>query len=376
MLAGEICIPAAASKNPANQLQFIPAFGSSTAHKSGKKHQYQSSELLKALHSKLPVPDQASLEQLLGSANRLRIYAGGQSNGKPESKLILFDSKDPEILNSLLKALQIEDHADSFNQYLEPGDPTIELLKNNKRLAVLSFIHPDGLRWQRKWRFDSTLREPRQLIEWLASHKVDGPKQAFEEQVKDKRRSSADLQKWIMSMPECLRPYSNLIIAPAMTELLIYSPEPASTDELQAAEKLNPKNPHLKKLMSVLDSNIENKNVKILGLLQWYASGTGKWTGFPVYEELPAELLLMIPTESIVSTLKTENVSEPELAGAARFFSWHEFRRTKPQDLQLLDQKLKETLLAQCLKSEDPDIRKRAKISFAGRQNLRSADNR
>ena len=340
------------------QIQFSPGDGSTI----GGTSEVQTNNIHQVL-SKLPVPSQSALDTALNKANRVRIFEGGSLKGKPLTNTILLDSKDEKVRRELSKALKIDEDATSFCQQISLGGPTIELLHNNKRIAIITYHHDQVIRWEKQWRCDASLTYGRRLIDWFAENGVEGPKLVFEEGLKDKRRTSADLQKWMMSMPECLRPYWGLVVVPGMSDILIYSPLPDKLTHNSNAVMIK-NNPRLAKISSILDTEFTDSQVKILALLQWYASGVGAWTGFPSYEELPAELLLQIPSQQIIEALQQKNVSEPEFDGAARYFASHLFRVSKPHDLDLLDPSLKDKLLKQCLKSDDMDKRNRAESAF------------
>lgn len=342
------------------QLQFTPGDGST----SGGADIVTKNNLQTVL-SHLPTPSQSALDAVLAETDRVRVFEGGSLKGKPLTNEILLDSTDENIRAELAKALRIDEDPDSFCQQISLGGPTIELLRGKKRLALITYHHDQVIRWEKAWRFDASLAYGRRLIDWFASNGVDGPKQAFEARLKDKRRTTADLQKWMMSMPECLRPYWSLVVVPGMSDILIYSPLPAAGKNESEQPALTIKsNPRLQKINEILDGEFKDPQFKILALLQWYASGVGAWTGFPSYEELPAELLLQVPSEQIVEALHLKGVNEPELDGAARYFASHLFRIAKPRDLRLLDLPLKEQLLKQCMKSDDMDKRSRAESAF------------
>lgn len=315
----------------------------------------------KILSSKLPDPTQSSLDEVLEKTNRIRIYDGGVAKGKILSKKVLLDSHDIETIKSLGKALSIDE--DRPCQEMSIGGPTIELMHDKKKLALLVYQHGgNAIRWENNWHLDAPLRSSRQLVDWFAERGITGPSVAIENELKDKRRTAADLQKWLMSMPACLRPSTGLIVVPGMTDLLIFSPLPGkklpnTAIPITADERI-------KHVMSELDAEFNDPHVKILALLQWYASGVGVWTGFPSYEEMPAELLLTIPTQTIIDALHMKTVSEPEIEGAARYFASQIFRVSRPQDLKLLDTQLRTTLLQHCMKSEDQDKRYRAECAF------------
>lgn len=369
---GEHAKDSAETRRPKIDLKFSAGDRSTTGEKTVAVDE---KALVKILRSKRSNPNQASLDKVLQNTNRVRIFAGGEENGKPLTKKVLADTKDPVLLQKLKDCLRIDDESEILGRDMCTGDPTIELMSGNKSLAVLGFHHARAVRWSKKWKFDGSLKDGRQFVDWFADNGVNEPKTEFDAALKESRKSSADVKKWSMAMPECLRPFWGEVVKPGMQDLLIFVPEPSPSDQLRSPEASVTNSDSRKSMMSALDAYFPKKKDKILALLQWYASGIGKWTGFPSYEELPADLLLMLPTNSIIEALSDNDVSDPEMEGGARFFASHTVRMTKPQDLSLLDAHLKQRLLDHCLKSDDEDKRARAKKCFATADSLQSADN-
>lgn len=366
-------LPSQAAPDAFSKLQFIPEHGSADRVTQGTM---KVSSLLEVLRSRLPNPSQRSLDRMLAKADGVRVYAGGESNGRPLSDKILLETSRPEVLAELSKSLRIDEDPEGLGHDMCFGDPTIVLMSGKKRLAVIGFHHARAIRWDKSWKFDAPLKDGRLLVDWFYRNGIDGPKQAMEAELKEKRRTSADLQKWVMATPACLRPYLNAVVLPEMTQVLMFLPEPDPADELRDSRSpALEESPRQKQLMSVLDESYKDEHDKILALFQWYASGVGAWTGFPAYEELPAQLLLMLPTPKIIDGLNAKNVSEPELEGAARYFASRTFRLAKPRDISLLDDKLRQRLLEHCLKSSDKDKRNRAERAFSADPPLKSADN-
>ncbi|MBX9689709.1 MAG: hypothetical protein K2X27_23575 [Candidatus Obscuribacterales bacterium] len=358
-----------ANKSSRIELQFSPEPGGTGG---GISEPVPTNVIVKQLRSKLPNPSQESLDAVLDKADRVKVYAGGESKGKPLSEQVLLDSQSRKVLSALSECLHITNQSDVNDMC--SGDPTIELLAGKKRLAVIGFHHARAIRWSKGWKFDASLADGRRLAYWFNDNGIPGPLQAYEAEIRELRRSSAELQKWRMSMPECLRPYIQEMMALGMPDMLVYSPEPNSTDPLNAPSPA-PASPGLLTMQKVLAEDFSNRQTQILAMLQWYASGTGRWTGYPMYEDLPAHLLVMIPTEQIIQALQSASVSEPELEGAARFFASYTFRKSKPQDIALLPTALKQNLLGNCLKSADPEIQKRGKRAFADSETVKTADN-
>ena len=318
----------------------------------------------KFLNSKLPSPSQKSLDNLVTQMDRVRIIAGGEFNGKPLDKKVLLDSRDAKVLKELIECLKISEDPRTFGQEMNSGDPTLEIYAGGKRLAVLGYHHSLTIRWSKGWKFDGQLLDGRRFSEWFATNGVPGPKLEREVSLKENRQAASDMRKWAQSMPDVLKPSWQEVIGDSLPGMVVFVPEPSVDDE---NENPAPRavNPRLEKLLASLDEAYKDKQSRTLALCQWFSSGCGKWTGYPPYEHIPGEILLMIPTEEIVAALKRSDVTEPELDGAARYFAWHTFRSQKPQDIKLLDSDLRQKLLKVSLKSQDSTKLARARLAFS-----------
>lgn len=314
------------------------------------------------LNSKLPAPSQVQLDRLVEQCDRVRVYAGGEFDGKPLSKTILSETSNPMLIHALKSALQIDTSPKCYEHDTCLGDPTIELLNGKKRLAVLAYHHGKSLRWTKAWRFDAKLEDGYELAQWLEMLNVPEPKIALEAARKEERQSSSQLQAWILSTPVCLREHliDSLGLA---SNLVALSPDPKSLQGL-APRKLQT-NAQEAKLVAVLNENYQSEKDAILALMQWYGTGTGSWSAYPAYEDIPARLLLLFPTKKILQALTASDVSPPEFEGAARFFSSYCFLSSKPNDLRLLDKGLKEHFLSICAQSQEPSRQERGRQAFA-----------
>lgn len=348
--------PKESKRNPKNILSF-------TTESGGAGGGIAVNVSKKFLNPKLPLPSQKSLDAISARISRVRVIAGGEINGKPLDKKVLLDSSDKKVLDELIACLKIEEDPKTFGHDMCYGDPTIEIYEANKRVAVLGFHHSRAIRWDKAWRFDGQLKDGRRFAEWFATNGVPGPKKERETALKEIRQSQADIRKWAQSMPDCLQNNWDDVIGDSMPGMLVFTPAPSADDLNQAAvpAKVNPK---LTKLMSVLDNAYKDKASKVLALCQWFASGTGKWTGYPSYEQRPGELLLMIPTQQIIDALRKKDITAPELEGAARYFAWHDFRAEKPADFKLLDAEMKKKFLDITQKSKDRDKNSRGQLAF------------
>ena len=114
-----------------------------------------------------------------------------------------------------------------------------------------------------------------------------------------------------------------------------------------------------------LARQIQDVPERIRMLFTWYGSGSGPWSGFPAYEEVPGRLLSDYEPSVLVSVLVHTHPSQSEIEGAARFFSGRTPERNAKANATLPAQ-LKKVLWEHVLKSGDEDKIERSRPALGG----------
>jgi hypothetical protein len=79
---------------------------------------------------------------------------------------------------------------------------------------------------------------------------------------------------------------------------------------------------------------------RILVLFAWYASGTGRWSGYPADEEIVADLLHRYPFAELSQVAQSDALTDLQLKGAARFFAGWILGHQESDDRRVLTQGL------------------------------------
>jgi hypothetical protein len=162
--------------------------------------------------------------------------------------------------------------------------------------------------------------------------------EAQDKAAKDQRQSQIDEVRWAKGMPASVKPIWRLTREPDIGDLQPYR--------------------------IALEAQYPDQRERILALLRWFGSGAGPWSGFPIYEEVPEQLLLDFPTLEIVGAIQGAHLADDQVEGAARLFGGWDFRQQRPKDRGLLPPLLRRRLLEHSLKSRDQDKIQRAKAAF------------
>jgi hypothetical protein len=282
-----------------------------------------------------------SLHTALRDVTRLRVRSGGTCHRELEAEKTLLDLRDAAQIAQCVQGICIDSDESGFACGC-CGDPTLEFYKDDAIVVSLGFHHGQSLRWpDGKWSGDGALtrNSAEFLVRWLTDHGVSGPQEEREEQIRLQQESRESNDKWLRAMPECLKPFWSDMQLPFVRK---------GTQELEAA----------------LTKEFPDSNARVLALLTWYGSGEGPWSGYPHYESIAEELLLLNKTESILAAIQDQELTEQQTEGLARLLAGRSFSQQRPNDLRNVPDELKARLLKYSLQSNDEDRRRRAQAAF------------
>lgn len=164
------------------------------------------------------------------------------------------------------------------------GDVRFEVFdRTGERLAVVVLHHGATLRWE-AWESDAVLADGRLLLAWLDGHGMPGPLLQFEADRLREQEWTVEERNWQAAMPAGLEGLADRILGLSRTG---GSPAPELLAEL--TDRL-----HL-----IFPDPVE----RVLALLGWYGSGSGRCSGFPVHEGVPGELLGRVPIADLLAAL-------------------------------------------------------------------------
>jgi hypothetical protein len=253
---------------------------------------------------------------------------------------IVYSSSDAKDLSELKQALTIEVHEGELHCLCLPV-MRIHFFRRSKELGTL-LVYPDALTIGfSRWSSDTRIADKEKWLRWFDVRKINGPRQAAEEKEASEKRDRADEERWVSAMPPSLRP-----LWPKVAD--VFPGQPVDTKPLSQA----------------LDKEFPDANKRVLALMSWFGSGAGAWSGFPMYESVPEQMLLEYPTTDLVGAVQGAALSEQEQEGAARLFAGWEFNQKRPQDIRLVPTDVRHMLLEHSLKSTDEDKLGRAHQAF------------
>ena len=218
------------------------------------------------------------------------------------------------------------------------GNPAIFLYRDGEEIGWLTNHHARLLR-SSLWKSDAKITDVEAFLTWFDNRKILQPRDEFQAGLKRERESEAAYEKWVAAMPVSLQPHW----------------EAASRSALD---------PDLDALRPALEMEFPEKNDRILALFGWFGSGTGKWSGYPVYETVAEVMLLDYSTSDLLAAVKERSLTASQIEGVARLFAGWNFSQQRPVDVDQLPSRLKEELLQHCETSDDEDKLSRVRNAF------------
>lgn len=274
----------------------------------------------------------AELARLIDKADKLVVLESPRQGAK-----VLFESTERSDLDALKSALKVE-RPERFLHCMCDGTPAFFLYAKGEKIAQITNHHAKVIRCN-LWGGDATLLDAEALLKWFDARKIPGPRKEYTLDLKLRKEADEAEKKWVTAMPPALQPHWG-----------------------KAKQSLF--EPDLPPLRKALESQVSDKNERILALFAWFGSGRGPWSGFPAYESIAEEMLLDYPTRDLLTAIAGKELSAAQTEGVARLFGGWDFSQRRPDDRKLLPAELKAKLLKHALTSQDEDKRGRAQRAF------------
>jgi hypothetical protein len=270
---------------------------------------------------------------LIDQADEMVVYSEGL---KRESEV--YRSGERKDFEELKVAISLSPSGGPFACACIDG-PEIALLKNKKEIAAV-WNHEGTAIGSSVWEGDWDNRDPDRWLHWFDARGMTYAREFFDQMRAQERKHEKDEKRWLSAMPASLQPMW-----------------------ADAHKQFDPplKYADLKALNAALEKQYPDTYERILGLMGWFGSGAGPWSGYPGYEQIAEKLLRQYPTAELIRAAESGNLTDQELEGAARILAeW-----TPVPDKTPIPAALRRTLLEHCLKSSDEDKVARAHKAFA-----------
>jgi hypothetical protein len=309
-----------------------------SADKREKTHAVKPAELLAAI---------GQADKIVVSDSAPGAYVGGGS-APPR---VLYSSASPRDISELREAIAIEPPKGWFRCACIPPIEII-LSRSGKEFGVIS-VQEDLTIGFSRWSRDARSADQEKLLQWFDARGITGPRRGVEGIRAREKADRLASERWLSATPSSLRP-----LWPKLMEDQHWWSDPPSA----VRASVNVLTPELAKEYSDVPHRIR-------ALFAWFGSGVGPWSGFPVYEDVPAQLLLKYQPAELINALQGTTPTHSEMEGAARFFAGYTYGALfRPKEdktlIALIPAQLKKSPLEHVLKGGDQDNIKRARSAF------------
>ncbi|CAN5917022.1 hypothetical protein BH11BAC7_BH11BAC7_24380 [soil metagenome] len=258
--------------------------------------------------NKPPKPTNAGLSELFVGVNKVVIKDNGVNEHKAISNKILLIISQEDKIQKLESLLEIDETNTGF-YCMCLGTYAIELCSDAQVKATIGFHHGLSIRYH-NWEGDAGLAKSDDLLAFLAEQGFTKP---FDDRTKDKKRSE-DYQvaerEWLEFAPTCFRKYWT--------------------------EVNNMDNECFELLIADLNIEIPGKSERIIFLLQTFGNTKNFWTAYPIYENLPNDILKKIDISEIISTYLLSDRNHNTQKGLGRFLCSFEFKKVRGNHLECI----------------------------------------
>jgi hypothetical protein len=293
----------------------------------------------------------AALHKALNGASMLRICSGRGCSGNPDKENESLEIHDVGELSEFIAHISLDaEESGILSACL--GDQLLDFFNGGKVIASLELIGARILRWREgKWEGDAVLsrKSAEYLFNWLNERGFSGPREQYEESLRDERESREAVARWLAAMPASLKSFWRTDADPQ-----------ASSGPIRLKQ--------VKEMNAALIVEFPNQQERLLALMEWFGAGRGAWSGFPAYEMNAEEILFLYETDEILQAIVDKDLTLGQTEGAARFFGSWPFHHSRPDDLALLPLPLKRKLLEHSLRSNSEYNRNMAQRAFGERE--------
>lgn len=289
------------------------------------------------MQSGLPNATQKTLGELLGSAVKLVISKLEVDESKKEKVPITINGATTEIEGSAMVQQTVHEITDpkelqKAREYFEILDETkghlmcvgeyfFDFIDANGTATQLEYLGYGQIRIAKLFRDDAQLSKPLEFLHWLKVLGISDPLERWTENESRKKESERRLTEWKAAAPKAI------------------------IKGMDAANE-NPFGSFDPGLFEELKSEIPDEKELIMRLFNLYGTGFYEWSGVPIYEIIPGNILMNVNIDFLNELHETETLEREHKEGMARLLAGWNFEQKRKTDLDKVSDQLKETLLA------------------------------
>jgi hypothetical protein len=261
--------------------------------------------------AKRPRPTNEQLQNLFTGVDCILIKPGGSSSLYASPNPTLLEITRPDAIKQFATLIEIDEVNIGFH-CMCLGTYDIELYAGNQLQATISYHHEVSIRYD-GWSSDASLAHPEQLVHFMASIGFTTPLEDFHDSKRKQEASQLADAEWLAGAPKCFTTF---------------------WEEYQVDGNFP------QALVDALNEEIPEKAARIIALLKTYGRSKSPWSGYPCYEDVPAEILYNYTIQYILEVYTNSDRNYKIRRGLARFLCSHKFRQIRKSRLKYISEEV------------------------------------
>jgi hypothetical protein len=258
-----------------------------------------------------PKPTNERLRNLFAGIDLISIKPGGSSELRTQPNKVLFEIAQPDAIKQFAALIEINEVAIGFH-CMCLGTYDVELYTNNQLQATISYHHEYSIRCD-LWSTDAALANPEGLVTFLAEQGFKKPLEDLNETKRQKEASYLADQEWLAISPKCFRTFW---------------------------EKFGSYGDFPEELIDALNNEIPDKAARIIALLQTFGKTKNFWSGYPSYENVPADILNTYHPMVILKAYTDSDRNYKTRRGLGRYLCSFDFRKIRKKYLNYISEEV------------------------------------
>ena len=261
--------------------------------------------------AKRPRPTNEQLRSLFACIDLIMIKPGGSSDLYTNPNKVLFEITQPDAIKQFAVLIEINEDNIGF-RCLCLGSYDFELYINNQLKVTISYHHEYSIRYD-GWCTDAVLANPESLVTFLAEQGFKKPLEDFMESKRRQEEALSGETEWLAIAPNCFRTF--------WEKFRVYGNFPNA-------------------LIDALTVEIPDKATRIIALLQTFGKTKNFWSGYPSYENIPAEILNTFHPMVILKVYTDSDKNYKTRRGLGRYLCSFEFKKIRKKYLHYISEEV------------------------------------
>ena len=200
------------------------------------------------------------------------------------------------------------------------GTTLFDFVVSDNEKYQIEYLGSGYIRIEKHFKSDVKLKNPLDLLHWLDERGISEPLESWKEEEKRVKEQERRILEWKAAAPKILQKLMGVLNQDPFDQI----------DE---------------DLYHALRKEIPDETQLILALFNLLGTGFYEWSGYPIYEDLPSQILIDIEIEALNKAFEIEHLQKEQKEGMARFLASWGFNQKRGEDINRVKESVKNALL-------------------------------